>query len=87
MAQVQSSSASSKAKIVTTATIASSTSDILSLMERMAVLKQNGQYFLLPGHDTIHGYPCKENCHASIQVVAQLWFGDRFDEGFCKGFC
>ena len=45
---------------------------------------------VLPGLNTIHGHPCKDNCHVVavtdiVQIGAQPWFEDRFDEagGIC----
>ena len=76
--------AGSKAKNVTT-TIEktdSSTSDSVVLLKgKDGSIVAKGT--VLPGRDTIHGHPCKENCHVVavtdiVQVGAQPWFEDRF---------
>lgn len=89
-AQVQSSNAGSKAKNVNTTTTASSTTDSVKGKDGSIVAKGTA----LPGRDTIHGHPCKDNClvvtvtgivQAGAQAGAQPWFEDRFDEGLSKG--
>ena len=88
-AQVQSSNAGSKGKNVNTTTTASSTTDSVVLLKgKDGSIVAKGT--ALPGRDTIHGHPCKDNCLVVtvteiVQAGAQLWFEDRFDEGLSKG--
>lgn len=87
--RMQSSNTSSKAKDVTTPTTDSSTADSVVLLKgKDGSIVAKGT--VLPGRDTIHGHPCKDNCHVIavtdiVQVGAQPWFEDRFDEGLSKG--
>lgn len=82
----QSSNESSKAKGITTPTTDSSGVVLLKGKDGSIVAKGT----VLPGHNTIHGHPCKDDCHVVavtdiVQVGAQPWFEDRFDEGLSKG--
>ena len=87
--QVQSSNASSKAKNVTMTTIMLAVHQTVwfSLKGKDGSIVAKGT--VLPGHDTIHGHPCKDNCQVVavtdiVQVGAQPY---RFDEGLSKGIC